>query len=130
MADFMMPNLSEDDALDPVAEALATLPDDSTPAPLPAGVNVLVGPGEDQEEPAVDIKRLVNLVTQPDKRIDIPGTKMLVDRDNLREAIGDAVKGRHQRQEACAYSAARLSYRTVGFLSSRGDLRQASGSSL
>jgi hypothetical protein len=93
MTDFMMPNLSEDDALGPVAEALATSPDDTTPAARPAGVNVLVGPDEDQEEPAVDIKHLVNLVTQPDKRIDIPGTKMLVDRDDLREAIGDAVKG-------------------------------------
>jgi len=47
-------------------------------------------PGED--EPAqVDVRGMINIVTRRDKRVEVPGTNVVIGRDAVKDAVKDAL---------------------------------------
>jgi hypothetical protein len=90
MHEYMLPQLEEDEVIGAVAGRLSA-PDGKGLASAPAGADSLFTE-EDEEPHPVDIKRLIDVVTRRDNRVEIPGTPAIVlSRDNVREAIKEAV---------------------------------------
>ena len=90
MNDYMLPNLEEDEAIGEFAGALVQ------PAPQshdkPPGIRELGGdPDHDDERSHVDLRNLINVVTRRDKRVDVPGTKIVLGRDDFTDALKSAV---------------------------------------
>lgn len=93
MTDFMMPVLGEDETLGSFADALSAPPDKGSSTNRPPGVDALVGPDHDDDIAPVDVGYLINLMTKRDKRIEIPGTNVIIDQDDLRDVLKEAVTG-------------------------------------
>lgn len=93
MADFMLPVLEEDEVVGAVAHALASPPDGRPPTERPPGIDLLLGSeDEDDEAPvAVNAAHLVDLVTARDKRVEVPGTHVVMDQDDLKDVLKTAV---------------------------------------
>jgi hypothetical protein len=93
MADYMLPQLEEDETLGTVADALVAGDDGKAPANRPPGVDALAGSDADEQgDTEVDTVHLLDVVTSRDKRVEVPGTSVVVDRDDLTEALNSAVK--------------------------------------
>jgi hypothetical protein len=92
MADFMLPQLEEDEAVGPFADALVVPPDARPQVSRPPGVSALLG-GEDEDsaDPTVDVQHLIDVVTSRDKRVVVPGTNVVLDRDDFKDALKSAV---------------------------------------
>jgi hypothetical protein len=94
MADYMLPHLEEDETVGPVAAALVA-GQDGAPAPSrPPGVDALA-PADavgESAEARVDAAYLVDVITSRDKRVEVPGTNVIVDRDEVKDALNSAVK--------------------------------------
>jgi hypothetical protein len=88
MADYMLPQLEEDEGIGQFATQLATAPPED--APRPAGVGALITDDGDQA-PEINTRHLINVVTSRDKTIDVPGTKFVLDRDDVKDALKTAV---------------------------------------
>jgi hypothetical protein len=89
MADYMLPQLEEDEIVGEFADRLAA-PHSNGGAQVPTGAEVLLV--KDEREPApVDLKRLINIVTRRDKRVEVSGTPVVLERDEVREAVKAAV---------------------------------------
>src|SRR5581483_4172190 len=56
-----------------------------------AGADALLVRRDEEETPAVDVKHLINVVTRRDKRVEVAGTPLVVERDDLKEAVKAAV---------------------------------------
>jgi hypothetical protein len=94
MTDYMLPNLEEDESIiGEFAGALTTAP--TTPAgERPKGVSELAGdPGThgDDAPAQVDVRTMVNLVTRRDNRVEVPGTKIVLGKDDLKDALKSAL---------------------------------------
>ncbi len=90
MGQYMLPQLEEDEVIGDVADRLAA-PNGSETAPAPAAAKrLLVDAGEDEPTP-VDVKGLINVVTSRDKRVDVSGTPLVLERDDVKEAIKAAI---------------------------------------
>lgn len=93
LGSFMLPALEEDELVGTIADALVS-PPDGRPAPTrPPGVHLLAGrDGDaDDETPAVDAAYLIDLVTARDKRIEVAGTHIVLDQDDVKDALKAAV---------------------------------------
>ena len=92
MNDYMLPQLEDDEAIGEFATALVA-PDTTRPAPRPpAGVDQLAPPStQDAETPEVDVKGLLDVVTRRDKRVPVPGSNFVLERDDLTDAVKAAV---------------------------------------
>jgi hypothetical protein len=106
MADYMLPQLEEDDgAVGGFARAIASPTGDSRPAARPVGVDALLADDEADVPAEVDVQRLINVVTSRDKRVQVPGTNVVLDREDLKDALKSAVaagikdKKREKRDE-------------------------------
>lgn len=90
MADYMLPQLEEDEAVGEVADRLVA-PDGDGKAEVPAGAGDLLVKHDDDEPPTVDVKHLINLVTRRDKRVAVEGTPLVLERDDVKDAVKAAV---------------------------------------
>lgn len=103
MADYMMPQLEDDEAVGQFASALATAPTDH--AQRPSGVNALITDDDPDDPPVVNTRHLINVVTSRDKAVPVPGTRFSLDRDDVKDALKTAVaagikdKKREKRDE-------------------------------
>jgi hypothetical protein len=89
VSDYMLPQLEEDEVVGPVALPLSA-PGEQGPAKLPTGTQHLLREDGDEKPEQVDIKRLIDVVTRRDKRVEVPGTHIVLGRDEVREAINRA----------------------------------------
>jgi hypothetical protein len=90
MSDYMLPQLEEDEVVGEVAERLA-VPEGNGTTEVPAGAEALLVKGGGDEPAPVDVKRLINVVTRSDKRVEVDGTPVVLERDEVKEAIKAAV---------------------------------------
>lgn len=103
MADYMLPQLEEDEAVGQFAAALATTPADH--AERPSGVGALLVDDGSDTSPAVNTRHLINVVTSRDRTVLVPGTKFSLDREDVKDALKTAVaagikdKKREKRDE-------------------------------
>ena len=95
MGSYMLPLLEEDDGIGQVADALVAPRDGARGSASPSGVNLLAGPDADSDEEdqstLVDTARLIDLVNDSDKRIEVPGTNFILDQDEVKEALKTAI---------------------------------------
>lgn len=103
MSDYMMPQLEEDEAIGQFAAGIVTAPADQRPRP--AGVDALIAVDAVDEAATVNTRHLINVVTSRDKRIPLHGTNIVLDRDDVKDALKTAVaagikdKRREKRDE-------------------------------
>lgn len=90
MSDYMLPQLEEDEIVGDVADRLAAPTGDGDGA-VPSGADALLVKGEEASLAPVDVKRLINIVTRRDKRVEIEGTPLVLERDDVKEAVKAAV---------------------------------------
>jgi hypothetical protein len=92
MSEYMLPELEEDEAIGRFATALVTPDARKSPTPPPpTGVDQLA-PAPDEADPAdVDVKGLLDVVTRRDKRVEVPGSSFVLERDDLTDAVKAAV---------------------------------------
>ena len=90
MASYMMPQLEDDEWVGSHAPALAK--PRSTNGAQPAGVSAL-STAKGAAEDSIDVKTLINIVTQRDKRVPVPGTSVVFERDEVKESIKTAIIG-------------------------------------
>jgi hypothetical protein len=92
MGSYMLPQLQDDeeDITGSVAAQLAVT-QDQPGAPSPAGVSVLMTTDPSTEADEVNLKGLINAVTQRDKRVQVGGTSVVVDQEDLKNALKAAV---------------------------------------
>lgn len=90
MSEYMLPQLEEDELVGDFADKLVA-PEPNGEANLPAGADALLIQGDDDEPPSVDVKRLINVVTQRDKRVEVGGTPLVLGRDDVKDAVKAAV---------------------------------------
>ncbi len=90
MSDYMLPQLEEDEVVGDVADRLVA-PETSSATSSPRGAGDLLVKDAVAEPPTVDVKRLINLVTRRDKRVDVDGTPIVLERDDVKEAVKAAV---------------------------------------
>lgn len=91
MSEYMLPQLEEDEVIGDVADRLVAPADTSKAAPAPAGAKALLGANDDKESAPLDLKGLINVVTGRDKRVDISGTPLVLERDDVKEALKVAI---------------------------------------
>lgn len=89
---YVLPTLEEDEEIGSFAPALVS--DDGKPAdPKPEGVNPLLGTDDDVDvKSETSVKRMLDIVTQRDKRVEVPGTAVVLDRDEVKESFRAAVE--------------------------------------
>lgn len=86
--EYMLPQLEEDEMVGPHAAKLASLP--SQEASKPAGVGALLtGDGDGSTE--VNVRGLIDIVTQRDHKVPIPGTSLVLERDDVKDALKTAI---------------------------------------
>lgn len=90
MPEYMLPQLEEDEVVGAIADKLVG-PEGDGPAAAPAGADALLVKAESEDAPPVDVKRLINVVTRRDKRVDVSGSPLVLERDDVREAIKTAI---------------------------------------
>jgi hypothetical protein len=91
MSEYMLPELDEDEAVGKFATALVTPDTTQPPDPAPAGVDHLVPAPDDPEPPEVGVKALLDVVTRRDKRVEVPGSNFVLERNDLTDAVKAAV---------------------------------------
>jgi len=88
MADYMVPQLEEDEVLGGVAGGLASIaPSDDVD---PAGVDALLT-GDGTDAGAVNVRGLIDVVTRRDKRVRIAGTPIVLEQDDVKDAVKAAI---------------------------------------
>lgn len=87
--EYMLPQLEEDEMIGAHAAKLAALPTDDVMRPT--GVGALLtgdGGGEPSE---VNVRGLIDIVTQGDHKVPIPGTNLVLERDDVKDAVKTAI---------------------------------------
>lgn len=88
MAGYMLPQLEEDEEIGEYASKLAA-PTGSGSAPAGAGSALLTSTDDDPK--SIDVKQLIDIVTRRDKRVEVPGTPLTIERDDVKQAIKGAI---------------------------------------
>lgn len=86
--DYMLPQLEEDEVVGGLTSSLTSLApadDDNDPG----GVDLLLT--TDGSEDIVNVRGLIDAVTQRDKRVRIAGTSIVLDRDDVKDAVKAAI---------------------------------------
>jgi hypothetical protein len=78
--------LEEDEVIGPVADQLLSGDEGSVSSSVPSGVSALSGKDVPAED-AINVKVLLDIVTQKDKRVEIPNTQILADREDVKQAV-------------------------------------------
>ncbi|MHB8642843.1 MAG: hypothetical protein ACYDA3_08160 [Gaiellaceae bacterium] len=92
VADYVLPTLEEDEEIGSFAPALVS-DDGKAGDPRPEGVDTLLGADEASVVVGeTNVKRLLDIVTQRDKRVEVPGTRVVLDRDEVKESFRAAVE--------------------------------------
>lgn len=87
--DYMLPQLEEDEMIGAHAAKLAALPTQKVAKPTGVGA-LLTGDGEgDLSE--VNVRGLIDIVTQRDHKVPIPGTNLVLERDDVKDAVKTAI---------------------------------------
>jgi hypothetical protein len=86
MADYMAPQLEEDEVIGPVADQLLSGDESSASSSVPSGVSALSGKDAPTED-AINVKALLDIVTQKEKRVEIPNTNIVADREDVKQAV-------------------------------------------
>lgn len=86
--EYMLPQLEEDEILGPHAAKLASLPLQETSKPAGVGA-LLTGDGDGSAE--VNVRGLIDIVTQRDHKVLIPGTNLVLERDDVKDALKTAI---------------------------------------
>jgi hypothetical protein len=89
MAGYMLPQLEEDEEIGDYASKLAA-PTDTGPTPTGAG-SALLTSTEDEDPKPINVKQLIDIVTRRDKRVEVPGTPVTIERDDVKQAIKGAI---------------------------------------
>lgn len=88
--EYMLPQLEEDEMMGPLAARLAALPSGSHEA-LPSGVGALLTESPTGDAPEVNVRGLIDIVTRRDKRVPIEGTAIVLERDDVKDALKSAI---------------------------------------
>jgi hypothetical protein len=90
MGTYMVPQLEEDEQFGPFALQLVASPD--KPGGAPEGAQKLLGDtrGHD-EDPSIDVGRLLNLVSSKNNSVKVPGTDFTFQREEIKSALKTAV---------------------------------------
>ena len=92
MSLYMLPALEEDELIGPFADALAGSPDGPSTRKQPPGIDLLAGDDvNDDEPPTVDAGHLIDIVTASDKRVEVPGTHVVLDQEDLKDSVKAAI---------------------------------------
>lgn len=89
MPTYMLPQLQEDEGIGTVVDALVA-PSDH-PREIADGVASLLGEAAPERSTEVDITRLLNIVTQRDKRVTVPDSPVILNRDDVKDAVKTAM---------------------------------------
>jgi hypothetical protein len=91
MGTYMVPQLEEDEQFGPFALQLVASPDG--PGSTPAGAQKLLGDGggRHDEDPTVDVGRLLNMVSSKNNSVKVPGTDFTFQREEIKSAVKTAV---------------------------------------
>ena len=92
MSGYMLNQLEDDEEIGVVADLLVAGASDPPTVARPEGVDVLA-PDSSEGEQSVDLKRLVNILTQSDKRVSLEGTSVTLEREDVAEAVKAAIIG-------------------------------------
>jgi len=101
--EYVLPTLEEDEEIGAFTPALVS--DDGKGVdrePTPEGVDALLGTDDANDRDETNVKRLLDIVTQRDKRVKVPGTHIVLDRDEVKESLRAAVETgiKDKRREA------------------------------
>lgn len=88
--DYMLPQLEEDELIGGFADRLVTMPA-SDDGETPSGVSALLMGDDEASSDAVNVRGLIDVVTQRDKRVKIEGTSIVLDRDDVKSAVKSAM---------------------------------------
>ncbi|MDQ2984383.1 MAG: hypothetical protein M3R70_10760 [Actinomycetota bacterium] len=88
--DFMLPTLEEDEEIGNLAPAIVSN-SDTQRGEEAEEIHPLLGGDEQNTNNDASVKRLLNIVTQKDNRVEIPGTKIVLNRDEVKESFRTAV---------------------------------------
>lgn len=89
MAGYMLPQLEEDEEIGDYASKLAA-PTGNGSASTGTGSALLTSTDDDDPKP-IDVKQLIDIVTRRDKRVEVPGTPLTIERDDVKQAIKGAI---------------------------------------
>lgn len=87
--EYMVPQLEEDEMIGAHAAKLASLPTDEVKKP--AGVGALLTGGGDGDAAEVNVRGLIDIVTQRDHKVPVPGTNLVLERDDVKDALKTAI---------------------------------------
>lgn len=90
--DYMLPQLEEDEMIGTHAARLATITT-SGGRQVPAGVGALLSNPADDDAPEVNVRGLINVVTQRGHNVPVPGTNIVLQREDVKEALKTAIIG-------------------------------------
>ena len=89
MSDYMVPQLEEDELVGRFATELSTGAPDADQS-APKGFEQL-NTGNNESVADVDVKRLIDIVTQRDKTVSVPGSVVKLERDAVTDAVKSAI---------------------------------------
>jgi hypothetical protein len=87
--EYMLPQLEEDEMIGAHAAKLAALPMQTIAKPTGVGA-LLTGDG-DSDVTEVNVRGLIDIVTQRDHKVPIPGTNFVLERDDVKDAVKTAI---------------------------------------
>lgn len=90
MAGYMLPQLEEDEEIGDYASKLAARTGNE-PTPTTGAGSALLTSIEDDDPKPIDVKQLIDIVTRRDKRVEVPGTPVTIERDDVKQAIKGAI---------------------------------------
>jgi hypothetical protein len=89
--DYMRTSLEENEDIGAFSEALLGADERPTDG-QPEGIGPLRGDGDESDRSgAGGAKRLLDIVTRRDKRVEVPGTQVTLQQEDVKEAVKDAV---------------------------------------
>jgi hypothetical protein len=85
----MLPQLEEDELIGAHAARLVAAPTEKVANPI--GVGALLTGGAEGEFTEVNVRGLIDIVTQRDHKVPIPGTNVSLERDDVKDAVKTAI---------------------------------------
>jgi hypothetical protein len=89
LPDYMLPQPQDDEIIGEHAARLATATAADKSA-NPQGVSALLTNG-DPDDGAINVRALIDVVTQRDKRVLVPGTPIILEREDVKDALKAAI---------------------------------------
>jgi hypothetical protein len=89
MAGYMLPQLEEDEVVGDFANKLVG--GNGNGSSTTGSGSVFLTGADDGDAPPIDVKQLIDIVTRRDKRVEVPGTPLTLERDDVKQAIKGAI---------------------------------------